>query len=125
MPGDAVAGVLGIEQLHLAIAADLGQNRGGGDRRHLAVALDHRSARHLQDRAAIAVDQRQPGGDRQTFDRALHGQHGRMQDVQAVDLLHLGAGDAPGQGLFADLVEEPLAPCLAELLRIVETEDRP
>ncbi|MCY1542267.1 hypothetical protein D9M68_780080 [compost metagenome] len=124
MPGNAIAGILCIQQLHLAIPADLGQNRCGGDRRHLTIALDHSRARHLQARATIAVDQRQPGGDTQAFHGALHRQHGGMEDIQAIDLLHLGPGDAPGQRFLADLVEEFLATRLSELLRIVQAENR-
>ena len=36
-------------------------------------------------------------------DRSLHGEHRRVEDVQPVDLLDAGLGDAPGQGLLADL----------------------
>ncbi|MCY1447531.1 hypothetical protein D9M71_641590 [compost metagenome] len=55
----------------------------------------------------------------------LHGQHGGLQDVQAVNFLDLGTGDAEAQGLFADLVEQRLTPGFGEFLRIVQTENRP
>ncbi len=47
-----------------------------------------------------------------------------MQNVQAVDFLDLGAGDAKAQGLFADLVEQRFALGFGEFLRIVQAEDR-
>ena len=125
VPGNAVAGVLRIQQLHLAITADLGQDRGRSNRGHLTVALDHRSARHLQFRATVAVDQRQLGCHAQAFDRALHGQHGGVENIQAVNLFNLGAGNAPGQGFLADFIEEFVATGFAEFFRIVQTQNRP
>ncbi len=48
-----------------------------------------------------------------------------MQDIQLVDLLHLGAGDAPGQGLLANLIEQHRATRLGKLLRVIQAKNRP
>jgi sporulation protein YhbH len=48
-----------------------------------------------------------------------------MQDVEAVDLLDLGAAKRPGQRLRLDLRRELLAPCRAQHLRIGKAGDRP
>ena len=125
MASDAVTGIETIHLDHLAVATDLGQDRSRGYCRHPTIALDHRRTRHRQLWTAIAVDQCQSGCHAQPFDGALHGQHGGMQDIQPIDLLHLGAGDAPGQGLFANLVEQHFAARLGEFLRVVQAENRP
>src|SRR6187402_3368520 len=41
VPGEAVTRVLGIEGTHVPVAADLGEDRGGTDRRLGGVAADH------------------------------------------------------------------------------------
>ncbi|MDT4868434.1 hypothetical protein FQZ97_1033960 [compost metagenome] len=47
-----------------------------------------------------------------------------MEDVEAVDLVDIGAGDAPGQGLLADFLVQRIAARFGELLRVVQPEDR-
>ena len=125
VPADTVTGVDQLERAHFTVTADLGQNRGCRNRRDLAIALDHRRCRHGQFRAAVAVDQRKLRCNVQAFDRALHGQHGGLQDIEPVDFLDLGTGDAKAQGLFANLVEKSLALGLREFFRIVQAENRP
>jgi hypothetical protein len=98
MAADAVPRVDQFECRHFPVAADLGQNRRGSDGRHLAVALHHRFGAHRQFRAAVTIDHRQFRLHMQPGHRALHGEHGRVQDVQLVDFLDFGAGDAPAQG---------------------------
>ncbi|MNG04421.1 hypothetical protein D3C84_875490 [compost metagenome] len=125
VPGDAITGVDRIQLGHFPITADLGQDGSRSDGRYLAISLDHRSAGHLELGAAVAIDQRQLRRHAEPLHRTLHRQHGGMQDVQLIDLLHLGTGDAPGKGLLADFVEQRIAARFRELLRIVQAEDRP
>ena len=72
--------------------------------------------RNAQRRNAVAVDQHPGRTQAQALDRAAHRQHRRVQDVEPVDLLDAGLGDAAGQRLGADLVEEPLAPACGQRL---------
>src|SRR5690606_28405863 len=101
----AVAGIDQIKRLHFAVTADLGQYRRSRDCRHLRIARTDRRTGDRQLRTTVTVDQRQFRPDSKTLYSALHGQHGCVEDIEAVDLLNFGTGDAPGQGLFANLVE--------------------
>src|SRR5690606_1840740 len=123
--GQPVAGGAEIQRAHFAVTTDLGQYRRRRDCRHLSIALDDRGTAHRQPWAAVAVDQGQTRRHAESLHRALHRQHGGVKDVQPIDFLDLGTRDAPGEGLLADFLEQRLATNLAELLRVVETEDGP
>ena len=58
-----------IQPQHDAVAVNLGDDRGGGDRGRDGVAADHRSGRTKNSRRAlVAVDQGVRGGDGEVFD---------------------------------------------------------
>ena len=124
MAGKTILGMTAVQLGHLRIAGHLGQNRGGADGGHQAIALDHGARFHRQCRAAVAIDKDQLGGDLQSRHGALHRQHGGMQDVELVDLLRSGATDGPGERFLFDLVKQGEALLLGELLGIVEPRDR-
>ncbi|MNV31301.1 hypothetical protein D3C71_1226020 [compost metagenome] len=124
MTADAVTRINQFERGHFAIAADLGQNRCRRDGRNLAIALHYRFGAHRQFRATVAVDHRQFRLNVQPGDRALHGQHGGVQDIQFVDFFDFGASDAPAQGFFADFVVELFAAGFGEFLRVVQAQNR-
>jgi hypothetical protein len=50
---------------------------------------------------------------RKTGNGALHGQHGRVQNIQLVDLMRLRATEAPAQRFFFDLIEQRQATLFA------------
>ncbi len=124
VPTHAIPWVNQLEGTHLPVSGHLGQDRSRRDSWHLAIALDHWRSRYGQLRAAVAIDQGQLRCNVQAFHGALHGQHGRMQDVEAVDFLDFGTGDTEAQRLFPDFVEQRLALGFGELLRIVQAKDR-
>src|SRR5690606_2470555 len=114
----AVLRELGMQALHLGIAVHLGDDRRGADARHAVVAADDGFRRHAQFRAAIAVDAHEFGNDGERLDRPAHGQHGRLQDIERVDLRRRAYAYGPGQRAFADDEIELLAPRGVELLGI-------
>ncbi|MCY1181186.1 hypothetical protein D9M73_216760 [compost metagenome] len=48
-----------------------------------------------------------------------------MEDIELVDFLDLGAGDAEAQGFFTDFVKELFTLGFGELFRVVEPQNRP
>ncbi|MNT20003.1 hypothetical protein D3C72_1552950 [compost metagenome] len=120
---EAVFGI-GRMQVHEGrVARRLGQDGGGGNRIDLVVATDDGHAAYRHHGAAVAVDQGQGRHGRQGLDGAAHGQHRRLQDVQAVDLFFRRFGDGPGQGLGLDLRCQQVAFRFAEFFRIAQAVD--
>ena len=103
---EAILGKQTIQLRHFAVARHLGDNRRRADLRDQAIPLHYRLRRHRQRRAAVAVYQHKIGRNRQTGDRALHRQHGGVQNIEPVNLFRLGAAQAPRQRFFFDLVEQ-------------------
>ena len=104
---------------HHPVARDLGDDRGGGDRAALGVAVDDRLRRPLPARAGIAVDQHPGRLDPERLDRASHRQHARPVDVDAVDLLDRGDADATS-GDLRELRVKRLALLERQILEIVD-----
>ena len=107
-----------------AVAVHLGEDRRRGDRGHLRVALDDGLRLYLQHRQPVAVDQHLVRPQSKALDSAAHRQQRGLQDVERVDLLDAGLGDAAAQRLRADLVEQPLAHPLAQDLGVAQAADR-
>ena len=120
MAGNAIAGVLLVQREHFPVTGNLGKNGRSGDGRYAAIALDHRLTAHWQRGTAIAVNQNEVRLNMQPGYRALHGQHGCVQDIQAVDFFHLGAGNTPGQRTLLNQRKQRLAARFGQLLGVVE-----
>ena len=120
MTGEAVLGMTAVQLGHLGITGHLGEDGGGADGGHQAVALDHGARLHRQCRAAVAVDKDQLGCHGEARHGALHGQHGGVQYIELVDLIRGGAAYGPGQGLCLDLAIQGEALLLGELLGVGE-----
>ena len=73
--------------------------------------------------SAVAVDAGDVGGVRDAFQREAHAEQGRLEDVDAVDLLDLDEHDVPRQRARDDAVVQLLAPRRRQLLGIVESVD--
>lgn len=122
--GKAVAGMAGVQFEHPAVARDLGEDAGGGDGQARRVALDDGVVGDGETADGEAVDEGQvdPAGDGR--DGAGHRQVRRAEDVQAVDLLDRGLGDAVGdEGAplrRGEACKEKLPPRGRELFRIVK-----
>ena len=108
---------------HQAIAQLLRDDRGTGDGVALGVALDDVQVRAPERGKRVAVDQHVIGADRQPLERALHGQHGGVIDVEPVHLVDRRGPDTEGEGMSPDLEGEPAANGARELLRVVDPRD--
>src|SRR5688500_7664265 len=84
----AVAGVSAVERGHQTIPRDLREYGRASDAEAPRIAMHHRSMRHGQSAYAIAVDQHMVRRELQSRERATHGQHARLVDVDAVYLAH-------------------------------------
>src|SRR5680860_324702 len=100
--GEAIVGIPRIQHAHLAIARDLGQDRGRADGGHACVPADHGARRTRQRRTAVAIDQTVPGDDSQRTHRAPHGEHGGAKDIVHLDLFDVRARYCPGQRALLD-----------------------
>src|SRR5690606_15315206 len=93
--------VIGVASMHffaVSVTGRLCQNGSGGNRRNLGVSSDDvlRGARQAR-RDLITIHESLLRGQVQALAGAPHRQHGRAQDVVAIDLVPIGAGNAPGQ----------------------------
>ncbi len=83
---------------HQAIARHLGGDGGGGDGQRPAVtadqAIDPAAGRGRQGRRPVAVDQGEIRHPAQGLNRAIHGQEGRLQNVEGIDFRRRGLPDA-------------------------------
>ena len=91
---EAIAWPLAVECLQGTIAADLGQNRSSRDTGLAGIASDNRDglAGELGG-TAVAVDQCPRWSRIECDDSAPHRQHGRLKDIQGVDLQRTGGGN--------------------------------
>ena len=106
------------EPLHDPVAHHLGDDRGGGDREQVGVAVDHRLLAEVEPGHGVdPVDQHQVGLDAQAADRAPHRLEARAADVEAVDRTRAqdrpaerpGPREDPGEDLVALVGFEQLA----------------
>ena len=107
-----------VQCQHLCIALDLGEDRGGADFGDAGIALDDGGCRHVDIRAAVAIDEDMLRRHGQLFHRLFHGQHGGLQDVDAVDLPGIDADHAPGDGAVAYLYGKRFTAFCTELFGI-------
>lgn len=117
----AIAGELPVQIGHDPVARDLGDDAGGGNGQHLAIALDDRLCRAGQiGGQAVAVDQQMVWGMWQGGDGAAHGKVCGVEDVQRVDLGRAGMADAD-LCRSHDRVMQPRAGLRAQAFGIAQT----
>ena len=117
----AIAGMLLRQIHHQPISCHFCNYRGGGNRQGSRVTLDDCGGASLQsDGYKIAVNQQMTGTHAQTGHRALHRQMRGAQNVQPVDLINRGMGNA-NLGASDDLVKQRLSPCRSQSFGIVQS----
>ncbi len=116
---EAVARAIQRQRAHQAVARHLGDDRGGGDRHHDAVAADHRIAVAGRVDLVAAVDEHMLRHLGQCTDRARQRPERGAQDIVAIDPRRRGKGDRKGR-CRADLLEQFLAALGRQPLGIVD-----
>lgn len=106
--GKAVAWVSLVHLHQKAVPEDLGENGCGRNGGYFRVAFHDGLAADPKWWKSIPVDEHFHRGKTQPIDRSAHGQQGRLQDVETVDLFDAGLGNAAAQGLGSNFVEEGL-----------------
>ena len=105
-----------FEATHQRVPVHLCDDRGGGDRAVEGIA-PHEGGLcdgYVRDRAG--VDEQVVRRPAQGSDGATHGLQGRLQDVDAIDLLSRRLANSDGHGLLSDGEVELLARLAAQLL---------
>src|SRR6185503_4113824 len=120
VPRQIVTGIAAVPLPHDFVARHLGHDGGGRDGVGEGVPLDDgalgdRDARHGQ-----RVHQDQVRAHGQARHRALHGQVGRAQDVEAVDLAVVGGAHPARPRGLAHAARHALALLAREALRVVD-----
>gem|GEM_PF-6658163 len=82
---EPVARMRGAQAAHQAVARDLGNDRGRGDREHQRVAADHRAALAIDIDAVDAVDEHEPGQYGKRLDGARQRPERRAADIVGLD----------------------------------------
>ena len=100
---ETILGVLLVKLLHFTVASHLGQNGGRRNRRYPTVTLHHRLCRTDKLGDAVTVHQHAVHVKGQSLYRTLHGQQGRVEDVQLIDFFRFSAPQRPGQSMRLDL----------------------
>ncbi len=118
--------VLGLGA-HQSVAADLGEDAGGGDDEAAGVGLDHPldAADVRRHEVPAAVDDRRVRHDGQLGDRPAGGETLRRRHPQLVALDLGGMPDAPRRAPRGDTIEQPLAVTLGEHLRVADAVEPP
>ncbi len=91
----AELGELAVDFPHQPIAGDFGDDAGGRDRERKAVAFDDGIIRQRKIPQRQPVDQAMVRANVQSLDCPAHGEVGRSQNVELVDLLTTCGGDRP------------------------------
>jgi hypothetical protein len=108
------------EAVHEPVAMRLGDDRRGRDREVDAVAFIEAVLRDVNAWDVARIDEHVLRADRQRLDGAPHREQAGVVDIDAVDLLDLGAADRDRDGDGADSALGVLALLEVELLRIVD-----
>jgi hypothetical protein len=116
-----VAGVKRGEFRHVAVAGDLGDDRGGGDGGAERVAVDDGPFLARKPGFLAAVDEAEIGLDRKARNGAAHGQERGLENIMRVDFPDRGDADGPVDfGVTAQKVIQFDSMFRPQLLRVVE-----
>lgn len=90
-----VAGVKHGEFRHGVITGDLGNDRGGGNRRTKRIAIDHGAFLTSQTGLLVAIDQAEVRLHWQSLHSTTHGKETRAQNIMRIDFLDGSDPDGP------------------------------
>ena len=124
MAVEPVVGIGGVQAPHDAVARDLGDDRGGRDRRARAVAADDRAVLALERHAEAVGQEQRPGRRVQSAQGARQGREVGAVHAAAVDLARRRDDHADARGAREDGLVELLALCERARLRVVELRER-
>ena len=93
MLGETVTREFFIISAHPAIARDLGDDRSGGNRNRLRIATNNRALRQAEVTERHRINQQIVWRGRKRSNGRAHGFFGRLQNIEAVNLCGLNAGD--------------------------------
>src|SRR5262245_13725815 len=123
VPLETVTRVLTREVIHEAVAMRLGDDRRGRDREVDAVPFIEAVLRDVNARDVARVDEHVLRADRQRLHGAPHREQAGVVDIDAVDLLDVGAADRDRDGDGANSALGVLALLEVELLRIINARE--
>ena len=106
VPMELIGGIDVVVEAHEPIAYDFGHDGGTTDRIAAPVSTHNGPARHRDGRRRLAVYEEQLRLARQILYRLLHGQEGRVEDIEAIDLIGTDNADADVRG-GEDVVKRP------------------
>ena len=116
----AVPGILAVEVDEERIAVDLRHDKGRRDGDALGVTVNDPGLGNGHVVESPGVDEKMRRGHGEGFDRPTHRQEPCVVDIDAIDLLGLGASDAPSDGVAPEDLREALPSLPVELLRVVD-----
>ena len=123
--GKSILRILSIETPHFLITRRLGEDGRRPDFKHTAVPFHHRLGGECNLGTMQAIHQYLMRNMRQPLDCALHGQQGRLQNIDAVDFLDGGIRDTPGERVLLDRERECIAFFFRERFGVGNAGDRP
>src|SRR4029453_5588423 len=123
MAVESIAGIVGVELEHRAVARDLGHDGRGCNRRAPGVAVNDAALGHREvgdPERLPAVDQDHVGQRRARQNGALHGPKACLMDIDAVDLVWSDRDHRPAGRLTRDALVQTLARERGHGLRIAD-----
>jgi hypothetical protein len=105
---------------HQRVARHLGHDGGGGYGHRLSIAFHDPPLRQPEARDLESIHQQEVGNYGQAQDGSTQSEVGGLEDVDPVDLLHLGRPHRDGSGLAADAFRQRLPLARRQALGIVD-----
>src|SRR5260221_14727 len=113
----------GRERVHQSVACPLRHDRRASHRVTARVSADDRRVLDAEGADAVSVDDHVIRCHGQPLNRAAHGEHRRMVDVQPVDLTHAGSANRERETAFTNADGELVAHRRGKRLRVVHSAD--
>jgi hypothetical protein len=110
-----------MEPAHVFISPGLGKDACCGNRGENGISLHDATVRGtpVADEA-IAVDEQELRSEFELIEGQVHGFERGFQDIDAVDLVMVYAGNSPGQGVGFDVRSQQVAVIFGDLFGVIE-----